>query len=392
MVCLFNSWISLFALAAAVPVEQATPAPQSNNGQLRLIPGPTGQYKVGTTSMTLVDENRTEKYATYPNSQRRVVIELFYPACESASGNTGPYAPPQTLRTIETANMLPPNILDKLVTNSYPDAEVVEDQHRRKTIIFSPGLGSLRMFHTAQLEDLASHGFIVVAIDHPYDSEIVEFPNVSPPLPPVYSKADNATLEETCEFLKTRIEDVVFVSKYLSKLPEKLSKRMDLSPHSIGIFGHSLGGVTAAGAMYAAPETFAAGINLDGTFISTTAKGDVKKPFLLMGAPESSPTDTKSVSWKEFESQQTGWKLELSLEGFKQETFTDKPMIVKMLGFEDLFKPGEQVELLGSVEPVRSAVIQRAYILEFFNWMGEGQTPNLLKKVSKDYPEVEFVR
>jgi hypothetical protein len=36
---------------------------------------------------------------------------------------------------------------------------------------------SWRDASTALVEDLVSHGFVVVTIDHPYDADAVEFPN-----------------------------------------------------------------------------------------------------------------------------------------------------------------------------------------------------------------------
>ncbi len=44
-------------------------------------------------------------------------------------------------------------------------------------VLFSPGFGTERQLYTGLTEDLASHGFVVVAIDHPHDANIVTFPD-----------------------------------------------------------------------------------------------------------------------------------------------------------------------------------------------------------------------
>ena len=44
-------------------------------------------------------------------------------------------------------------------------------------VLFSPGFGVERELYAGLVEDLASHGYVVVAIDHPHDASIVEFPD-----------------------------------------------------------------------------------------------------------------------------------------------------------------------------------------------------------------------
>jgi len=44
-------------------------------------------------------------------------------------------------------------------------------------LIFSPGGGMPREVYAAQFEDLASHGYVVAAISHPYDAIVTIFPD-----------------------------------------------------------------------------------------------------------------------------------------------------------------------------------------------------------------------
>ena len=48
-------------------------------------------------------------------------------------------------------------------------------QGKHPVVLFSPGLGFSRFLNTALLEDLASQGYLVVAMDHTHESP-VEFP------------------------------------------------------------------------------------------------------------------------------------------------------------------------------------------------------------------------
>jgi predicted dienelactone hydrolase len=50
-------------------------------------------------------------------------------------------------------------------------------KRRYPAVLFSHGLGETRYSYVSILEDLASHGFIVVAIDHTYSNRMTVFPD-----------------------------------------------------------------------------------------------------------------------------------------------------------------------------------------------------------------------
>ncbi|MEV4355227.1 hypothetical protein [Nonomuraea sp. NPDC049625] len=58
-------------------------------------------------------------------------------------------------------------------TRSVPGAAVARAGGRFPVVLFSPGLGGVRTQNTAWAEELASLGYVVVALDHPYDSAAV---------------------------------------------------------------------------------------------------------------------------------------------------------------------------------------------------------------------------
>jgi alpha-beta hydrolase superfamily lysophospholipase len=58
-------------------------------------------------------------------------------------------------------------------TRSVPGAAVADGGGRFRVVVFSPGLGGVRTQRTAWAEELASRGYVVVALDHPYDSAAV---------------------------------------------------------------------------------------------------------------------------------------------------------------------------------------------------------------------------
>jgi dienelactone hydrolase len=231
-------------------------------------------------------------------------------------------------------------------------------------------------------EELASQGYLVVAIDHPYDALVVEFPEGGA----AYMADSSGDLDTILEFLDTRVADAKFVVKQLTKLPCASSLDLD----NIGMFGHSLGGATSAGAMAGKNSLVKAGINLDGSIFGPLNNTDVKGPFLLVGTTDHNSARNET-SWKSFKKAQNGWVKEVTFKGFTHLTFSDMATDVELLGLERFFPPGDLEKELGSDKPKRVRQLVAAYVDDFFGWALKGGKGNLLKGPSKQYPEVEFV-
>jgi predicted dienelactone hydrolase len=46
-------------------------------------------------------------------------------------------------------------------------------------VLFDPGFGESRLIYGAMARSLASHGYVVVTVDHPFDAPAVQFPDGS---------------------------------------------------------------------------------------------------------------------------------------------------------------------------------------------------------------------
>ena len=71
------------------------------------------------------------------------------------------------------------NHIELTGTNSYLDLFVNNNSTPVPIIIFSHGITGSRHIHTALAEELASHGYLVVGVDHPYDANLTIFPDGS---------------------------------------------------------------------------------------------------------------------------------------------------------------------------------------------------------------------
>lgn len=149
-----------------------------------VFPEPTGHFAVGTRVMQWTDPNRPETATAEPGDRRTVAVQLWYPAGTSPAGaQQAQYLgrTRQEARTVSDALAryagLPGFLVDgvpRAHTHSVFDAPVADTGGRFPVVLFSPGLGGVRTQNTAWAEELAGNGYVVAAVDHPYDSAALQ--------------------------------------------------------------------------------------------------------------------------------------------------------------------------------------------------------------------------
>ena len=65
----------------------------------------------------------------------------------------------------------------KVRCHSVENAAVAPARPKYPIVIFSSGIGALAFQYTTLVEDLASHGYIVVGADRPYSTSVVVMPD-----------------------------------------------------------------------------------------------------------------------------------------------------------------------------------------------------------------------
>ena len=129
------------------------------------------------------------------------------------------------------------------------------------------------------MEDLASHGIVVVAIDHPYISGVTS--TASGQL--VQALAGPAPTQQLPAFLDGAVATLVADQRYVLDWLQGthtglLAGHLDLA--RIGLLGHSIGG--AAAVQTAQSDARAkAGLDIDGTVYGSTA-GPWQKPLMFL--------------------------------------------------------------------------------------------------------------
>jgi dienelactone hydrolase len=210
-------------------------------------------------------------------------------------------------------------------------------------------------------EELASRGFVVVAIDHPHEAAIVEFPD-GRVVPGTFVDSSNprTSTRRRAKAVRARIGDIAAVLHALPKLDADgpLRGRLDLS--RIGMFGFSLGGATADEAMHALPQ-IRAGVDLDGSLYGRSLTTPLDRPFLLLARDgHSTLTDP---SWRRGWSMLHGWRHEIRLIGSGHGDFGDDAAFIQQLA------PGstDPTGYYGPINSDRATTAIRQVLVAFFD-------------------------
>jgi hypothetical protein len=127
---------------------------------------PTGPYRIGTTRIVAVDSSRSGVPAAGTSEPRRLIVQVWYPAQPTGRERRAPYVLELDRVAADLAEAMPGVAFGEVRTAAMLDAPPLKT--RFPLVVFSHGMNSARYFYTTLLQDLASHGFVVAAIDHPF--------------------------------------------------------------------------------------------------------------------------------------------------------------------------------------------------------------------------------
>lgn len=263
------------------------------------LPKPNGTFSVGTITYSFIDRSRKEIYSHDPRFPfREMVMQTWYPANVSKSDLLSPYVSKnlkihiqEVLKKGEPILFGGAGYFDADVTSySFNRPLVSEKKALYPVVLFSPGFGGPSFIYTNLFEELASQGYIVVAVNHTYNSEPTEFPDgriLRGAVEWANFIKNNAELENAHnrEF-RIWVADLQFALDQLSLInkgdPEgRLTGKLDLS--RVGIVGHSFGGAAATSLCRIDPRV-KCGVNMDGPLYGERQEVPFDKPFLFLFA------------------------------------------------------------------------------------------------------------
>jgi hypothetical protein len=132
-------------------------------GQITM-PDPTGPEKVGTTVLEVRDNSRTDPRFGAPDSKRRILMRAWYPASDTANARAVPSVTPRQAGALVKYMGMPAMMFEEQTpTASFADAPVKEGS-RWPVLIFEHGMYSYETQSFYLLQDLASHGYVVITV------------------------------------------------------------------------------------------------------------------------------------------------------------------------------------------------------------------------------------
>ncbi|MEK5485150.1 alpha/beta hydrolase family protein [Lysinibacillus sp. FSL M8-0355] len=214
--------VTVFALAPAIVFPQ------------HKSPKVTGEYKVATATYTYTDKNRMEEF-TDKEQHRFVNVGFWYP---------------------------------KNRNGTYP------------LLVFSHGAYGIKDSNSSTYTELASHGYVVVSIDHPYHSFFTrsedgtvarinsgfshEVENMNKG---VYSNEELYNIIQ--KWMKLRVDDMNFVIDTILEKEKNDNNPLyqHINTEKIGVFGHSMGGAASVW-LSRERDDVSAVVNIDAPFFS----------------------------------------------------------------------------------------------------------------------------
>lgn len=346
---------------------------------------PTGPYAIGTTTFSWAYTN-TSPEASF--AQRTLLIQCWYPAASSGTAVTVPYATPEQLQRAAAETGTPVWAVDSLrlvKTETVLNAPVARAQPTYPVLLFVPGENVPVLSYTALMQELASHGFILVSLDAG-NLSLAAGKQITSSAALSDQVVNNVWVPEI-RFVLDRLE----VVNQDAQVGQQLTGRLDLQ--RIGIIGHSIGGAAATMALQQ-DARLQAGIDLDGSFFGTGQVTDgVHKPFLLMDSAHSKRgymAQELGVSAQEYQQLQAVFArkarvlqhggYELTLAGAEHLSFSDFYLYSPLFGLSIQLVPAQAHQIIS------------AYAEAFFGQFLQGAASSLLTPAHQPFAAATLVQ
>lgn len=250
------------------------------------FPQPTGNYSVGMQRFAWTAPNQKDDRAQF-------MVDLFYPSSDQSQKS--PYQPKKMAAytaILPQETHLPRIAWHCLLANIFSyaqqNAPLAHNHDRFPVILYLPGINSVDL-HNLYLEELASHGYILCAIEPPRDIMLSVLPNDR------IITADSALKKATAHndreaIYRYRNEAHIRWIDYINAALQELTslnqqsdspfyQRLDLT--NLGLIGHSHGGAVVTD-FCMKDARCKAGINMDGWTKTYNRTDRFQTPFLFL--------------------------------------------------------------------------------------------------------------
>ncbi|HEU4698030.1 MAG TPA: alpha/beta fold hydrolase [Gemmatimonadales bacterium] len=241
------------------------------------MPAPHGPWPLGTRILHLADSTRGD--AAGP---RELTVQLWYPTTREAQGAPAPYvAEPAVLAAMRADGYYhqADGVFDRWAAwrvAATLDAPVAPARKPRRLVVLSHGQGFARANYTALATELASRGWIVATVDHPYGGLMVTARGR------VIRAGDDGAVGTSDSTLGRMVHDWALDATFVLDRVAAAG-RDGLDPRRAAMVGHSLGGAAALEAC-ALDRRFAGCVDLDGAPFGRVVEAGTRGPVLLLNS------------------------------------------------------------------------------------------------------------
>lgn len=289
------------------------------------LPHPTGKFAVGRVAYDWADRSRADEFSKDPQAHRELMVYVWYPADFGLT--SAKHAQYMTGADSLAAGEGDQEMSDfwgeswERVRTGGVESETLErppiaSGHERFPVItFSPGLGVPVVAYTSLIEEVVSHGYVVVAIEPTYEAPAVVFadgrviaalPQATDrhlPTPPGENREQ--FIKRMHKFDEPHIDrwaaDIRFVVDQVSTLNSGNVAEVPFAGHldlqNVAAWGHSFGGRAAARACQLDKRMRACldgdGLGPDGPIFVFEGEALPTQPFLWMEVHHEPPTDAQ---------------------------------------------------------------------------------------------------
>lgn len=342
---------AMFALACAALPLAASAAPAASTGTALIAPPLSGPYAVGRAHWQWTDQGAHHALVLYPASGSPMTL----------AGPSGATPPAQLTARYGAAGVAQ---LAALQVRSVPGLAPASVAGPRPVLVFASGAHQKAGDYTVLLEQIASRGYVIIALDAPTAGE------------PYASTADE---------IASALREVD-----RQRANGSWSDRLD---EPAGAFGHSIGGAGAVLALARHPRLRAA-FNLDGDFTGAAASARPVKPVAMMQteAPprswlgalaERRSGQRRADIWKQIRSASRETIL-LNARGLRHANFLDAALIAP-----SAMDANKRAERLGLIDGTRGLLMTADVVASWFDAaLGKGQPVAALRATAARYPEL----
>jgi hypothetical protein len=371
-------------------------------GYLAPVPPPypiSGPYEIGTREFHLVDPQRAEIYGEDPTAHREFMIQIWYPAAPERSNRRANWMPGiQSAAPAIAAKLNLPafslNHLKYVKANAFWEALPLASDEPFPLLIFSHGWEGFKEQNIYQVEELASHGYVVVGINHTYGAIHTLFPDgrqVPTNQDALPDGVSDEEYDQASDILSRQwSEDIDLVLDVLTELNQSKDEEWlptgSLDLEKIGVFGHSTGG-GAAVRFCLTDVRCQAVLGMDAWVEPAQNQVEelvLRKPAIFMYSEPWSPVagqDRNDDLMIQIAKTSDNAVIQISIEGTQHYDFSSLPMLsplTKTLG------------LKGPIDGKLVLEIINAETVAFFDRYLLGDKSISLEGISQGYPEVEF--